>query len=94
MLEEIIGGKLNWKRLALTQTQADRYELTPITKRDKRFKGDGGVHQAIETEALSQRLIIDIVRDWLDPLLPEPLDHVHVREERERDRLRRLITQA
>ena len=64
-----------------------------ITKTDRRFKNGGGVHQAVETEALSQTLIVDIVRDWLDVLLPQPLDKVLVRERRERARLRRLIEQ-
>jgi len=64
-----------------------------ITKTDRRFKNGGGVYQAVETEALSQTLIVDIVRDWLDELLPQPLDKVLVRERRERARLRRLIEQ-
>jgi hypothetical protein len=49
------------------------------------------VHEAVETEALSQTLIVNIVRTWLDELIPRPLDRVLVRERRERARLRRLI---
>jgi hypothetical protein len=40
---------------------------------------------------LSQTLIVNIVRAWLDDLLPQPLETVLVRERRERTRLRRLI---
>jgi hypothetical protein len=47
--------------------------------------------EARVTEALSQTLIVDIVRGWLDGLRPQPLDRVLVREKRERTHLRRLI---
>ncbi len=79
VLEDIIGGKLQWKRLALTREQVARYGLTPIIKTDKRFKNGGGEHEAVETEALSQTLIVDIVRRC---------------ERRERARLRQLIEQS
>ena len=72
--------KLDWERLALTADQVRNYGLTPIIKPDRRFK-NGGAHEAVETEALSQRLIVQIVRDRLDALLPEPLDAVKAREE-------------
>jgi hypothetical protein len=91
VLEGIVGGELDWTRLALTQTQVDDYDLPRIIKTDKRFKNGGGRHEAVETEALSQTLIVDIVRDWLDGLLPQRLDQVLVRERRQRNRLRRLI---
>ena len=89
-LEEIVGP-LDWQRLALTREQVDAYDLSTIAKTDKRFKNGAGRHEAVETEALSQPLIVDIVRAWLDALLPQPLDRVLVRERRERARLRRLI---
>ena len=92
VLESIVG-ELDWRRLALTQEQVEQHNLPVITKTDRRFKNGGGVHQAVETEALSQTLIVDIVRDWLDELLPQPLERVLVRERRERARLRRLIEQ-
>ena len=44
-----------WERLALTEAQVNDYGLTPIIKTDRRFKS-GGAHEAVETEALSQRL--------------------------------------
>jgi hypothetical protein len=81
---------LDWERLALTAEQVRDHRLTPIIKSDKRFK-TGGAHEAVETEALSQRVIVDIVRDRLDALLPEPLAAVAIREDRERRRLRDLL---
>ena len=90
VLEEIIGGKLNWTRLALTDKQVERYSLPKIIKTDKRFKDGGGRHEAVETEALSQTLIVDIVRNWLDRRLPQPLDRVLVRERQQRASLRQL----
>jgi hypothetical protein len=82
--------RLEWERLALTAEQVREYGLTPIIKSDRRFK-DGGAHEAVETEALSQRVIVQIVRDRLNALLPEPLEVFRIREEEERERLRRLL---
>jgi hypothetical protein len=93
VLESIVG-ELDWQRLALTREQVDQHNLPIIIKRDKRFKDGGGEHEAVETEALSQTLIVDIVRTWLDELLPQPLERVLVRERRERARLRRLVERA
>jgi hypothetical protein len=88
VLEQEIG-ELAWERLALTQAQIDEYNLPVIIKFDRRFK-DGGAHQAVETEALSQRIIIEILRNWLEQLLPEPLARVEQRAIRQRN----LIQQA
>jgi hypothetical protein len=59
-LESIIG-ELDWQRLALTPEQKEEYNLPAIIKPDKRFTNGGGVHEAVETEALSQTVIVDIV---------------------------------
>jgi hypothetical protein len=74
-----------WQRLALTDRQADAYDLRrlAIVKQDRRYR-DGHPHLAIETEALRQQVIIGIVRGWLDALLPEPLAEVLVREQQQR----------
>jgi hypothetical protein len=93
VLENLVGP-LDWQRLALTREQVRRYRLPTITKTDRRFKDDRGVHQAVETEALSQTLIVSLVRRELDRLLPVSLDKVLVREQRERARLRRLVEEA
>jgi hypothetical protein len=90
VLERRIGGELNWTRIALTETQVDQYDLRQwaITKFDRRYKPPRQ-HQAIECEALKQHIIVDVVRDQLNALLPEPLEDVLEREARQR---RRLIT--
>jgi hypothetical protein len=93
VLEREVGEVLDWERLALTAEQVERYQLPKIIKRDKRFKNGGGDHEAVETEALSQRLIIDIVRKRLDELLPEPLQDVQERAKRERITIRNLLNQ-
>jgi hypothetical protein len=92
VLERLVG-ELDWQRLALTRDQVEQHNLPRIIKTDKRFKNGGGEHEAVETEALSQTLIVNIVRDWLNELLLQPLDAVLVRERRQRARLRRLIEQ-
>jgi hypothetical protein len=76
---------LDWERLALTADQVRNHNLTPIIKSDRRFK-NGGTHEAVETEALSQRQIVQIVRDRFDALLPRSLEHFRHIEERERAR--------
>jgi hypothetical protein len=93
VLESIVG-ELDWNRLALTREQKEQHDLPVIIKTDKRFHNGGGRHEAVETEALSQTLIVNIVRTWLDELLPQPLEQVFVREQRERAYLRRLIEQV
>jgi hypothetical protein len=95
VLEELVGP-LDWKRVALTQEQVEHYQLPTITKTDPRYTKNPsrGVHQAVETEALSQTLIVSLVRRELDRLLPVPLDTVLVRERRERARLRSLIEES
>ena len=44
VLEGIIGGELDWDRLALTREQVDQYRLPTIIKTDKRFKDGAGRH--------------------------------------------------
>jgi hypothetical protein len=90
VLEREIGGKLAWERLALTREQVRDNGLPVIIKHDRRFK-DGGAHEAVETEALSQGVIVRIVRQRLDALLPMPLDDFLAREARQRAGLRRLL---
>jgi hypothetical protein len=91
VLEQEVPGELRWERLALTEVQVQEYELPVIIKHDRRFK-DGGAHQAVETEALSQRIIVEIVRNRLEELLPEPLEGVHEREREQRQEIERLLS--
>lgn len=83
-------GDLEWERLMLTEAQVKRHRLPSIIKTDNRFN-DGGTHEAVETEALSQKLIVKLTRDRLRKLLPEPLERVQAREEAERAKLREYL---
>jgi hypothetical protein len=93
VLEQEIGGPLDWERLALTHEQVEQYNLPVIVKHDRRYL-DGHPHEAVETEAISQRVLIDILRARLDALLPEPLSRVHEREARQRRQIERLLRRA
>jgi hypothetical protein len=88
---EVQVGELEWERLALTDVQVRDYDLSrlAIPKEDRRYRRDSShrLHDAIETEALSQRIIVGILRDRHDELLPEPLEDVLEREQQERDEL-------
>jgi hypothetical protein len=90
VLERVIGGPLRWERVALTGEQVEQYDLPVIIKHDRRYK-DGRPHQAVETEAISQRVLIDILRQRLDELLPEPLRRVQEREEQQRRKVAALL---
>jgi hypothetical protein len=90
VLEDLIGGGLNWERLALTEEQVIRRRLTRIRKADRRYK-PVRYHDAVETEALKQNIIVDIVRRRLNALLPEPLDDVRVREQAQREQVRAAL---
>jgi hypothetical protein len=84
---------LRWKRIALTQTQVDRRphlaELV-ITKTDGRCKPPR-VYQAVECEAVGQRELERLLRSFLNRRLPEPLDQVREREQRQREDMRRRL---
>jgi hypothetical protein len=85
------AGKLDWERLALSEEQVSRYDLPRITKNDRRFKNGRGIHQAVETEALSQRIIVDILHERLEQMLPEALENVEERAEEQRAMIRQRI---
>jgi len=93
VLEQELGGRLQWERLALTQEQVRERDLPIIVKNDRRYK-DGRPHEAVETEALSQAVLVNILRRRLDALLPEPLSRVRERAERERRRIAALLSTA
>ena len=75
VLEQVIGGLLLWERVALTEEQVNEHDLPKIIKRDRRYK-DGKPHEAVETEALRQTVLMDILRSRLDELIPESLTRV------------------
>jgi hypothetical protein len=75
VLERACGCGLDWRRLGMTAEQAE--EIEPIWKVDGR-NGEG--HWAWEVEALGQAGVLQLVREALAALLPEPLDRVQERE--------------
>jgi hypothetical protein len=79
--------------LALTEQQVASYNLPTIVKRDRRYK-DGHPHEAVETEALSQTVLVDILLRRLNTLLPEPLSRVQERAERQRRRVTAELRRA
>jgi hypothetical protein len=84
-----------WERLALTGEQVEAHDLTGLTieKADRRYRPPL-VYPAVETEALSQRLIVEIVRARLEELLPVPLEVVRRQEADEQQEVRRLLEQT
>jgi hypothetical protein len=72
MLEKVAGGPLHFERLAITEQQITDHGLTPIRKRDNRYKATGGWYEAVETEALSQKLILGIVNAIKCPIIQVP----------------------
>ena len=83
VLEDLIGGDLDWERLAITEAQVRARHLPMIRKPDRRYK-PVQYHDAVETEALGQSVIVNIVRRRLNALLPEPLADVLERERAQR----------
>lgn len=81
-------GELAWERLALTDDQVRDYNVPAKLKKDGR---DHVEEQAYETEALSQRVIIDMLVDRLEQLMPQPLDDVQVRAKVQRDTIREVL---
>ncbi len=90
VLEQRIGGELLWERLAITAEQVRRHHLPVIQKADRRYR-PVRFHDAVETEALGQSIIVGIVRARLDELLPEPLAIVLEREQRQRSKVRAAL---
>jgi hypothetical protein len=93
VLEKIVGP-LAWERIALTAQQVQAYSLPVINKTDGRFLFGAGDHGAVETEALSQRIITEIVRDALEAHLPQPLEKVQALEKAERQALKAHLLAA
>jgi hypothetical protein len=59
-------------------------------KTDRRYR-PARAHEAWETEALSQAVIVDLVGARLDELLPEPLADVRVREREQREHVAEIL---
>jgi hypothetical protein len=93
VLEQVCGRDLDWERLALTEGQV-RDPVLNLAVIDKYDRRTNTTHPSVETEALSQQVIVDIVRNRLEALLPRSLASVQEREDAERERLRRLLRRA
>src|SRR5262245_13925195 len=82
-----------WIKVALTPEQvarSPRLRRLAIDKVDRRYKPPRP-YRAIECEAVGQAVLERMLRKVLDDLLPEPLERVQVREERQRKRLAALL---
>jgi hypothetical protein len=96
VLEQHAGREFTsetWEKIALIEAQVrarPRLRRLEITKYDKRYKPPKS-YQAVECEALTQTVLLDIIRKDLDALLPEPLEDVLVREQAQRERVRRAL---
>jgi hypothetical protein len=86
-------GPLQWERLLLTPEQVREHRLLPKEEIDHRFADGGRVALNYEAEALGQPRILQMLRDRLDALMPEPLEHVRVREQQQRRDVARLLNQ-
>jgi hypothetical protein len=83
-------GDLEWQRLAITLEQVRANNLTAIDKKDHRFN-PARTFPAVETEALRQAQIQQILTSALDAMVPEPLAEVLEREEEQRVRIRQRL---
>jgi hypothetical protein len=82
-----------WIKVALTPEQVartPRLRRLAIDKVDNRCKPPRP-YKAIECEAVGQAVLERMLRKVLDDLLPEPLDRVRVREERQRTTVRAVL---
>jgi hypothetical protein len=70
----------------MTEEQVEERGLEPIAKLDRRYR-PARRYEAWEVEALGQATVVQVVRDTLDDLLPEPLDVVRARADIQRDEL-------
>jgi hypothetical protein len=84
-----------WSRVALTAKQVNaskRLLGLAITKIDRRYKPPRE-YQAVECEAVGQVALERMLRARLDALLPEPLERICIREERQRRAVAALLRQ-
>jgi hypothetical protein len=83
-----------WIKVALTPEQvarSPRLRRLAIDKVDIRYKPPRP-YKAIECEAVGQAVLERMLRKVLDALLPEPLERVRVREQRQRAKVRTALT--
>jgi hypothetical protein len=83
-------GVLDWERLAITPSQVRRHNLTQIDKKDHRFR-PARTFPAVETEALKQVQIQQILTDALENATSVPLEEAQEAEERQRVLVREVL---
>jgi hypothetical protein len=86
-------GRLDWRRLATTEEQVARHDIPAKPKLNHRDR-DGHLHDAYETEALSQSVIVGLVVEPLDAILPEPPDELDARADAKRDVIATALTDS
>ena len=82
-----------WIKVALTPEQVvrnSRLRALTIDKVDNRYRPPRP-YRAVECEALGQAVLERMLRRVLDRLIPEPLDRVQVREQRQRAEVRTAL---
>ena len=82
-----------WIKVALTPEQvarSPRLRKLAIDKVDNRCKPPRP-YKAVECEAVGQAVLERMLRKVLDELLPEPLERVQLREERQRAKVRTAL---
>jgi hypothetical protein len=86
-------GPGEWIKIALTKKQVNaspRLQRLAITKKDNRYK-PAKEYEAIECEALGQEVLVRLIRQYLDRLLPEPLEVVRERERVQREQIQTAL---
>ncbi len=91
--EQYLGEGSLWERLALTEEQVAEHNLPVIIKKDRRYR-PAKEYEAVEAEALGQKFIVDLVRAWLDELIPEPIKRVRERERAQRAEVVEALAQV
>jgi len=85
-------GGLVWEKVAITDVQVQERDFPIKTKLDYRFK-PAREFEAVETEALGQRRIMELLGEKLAAEAPEPLAVVFEREERQRVLVRERLVE-
>lgn len=94
VLKEVCMVPFRWERLMLTEAQVREHGLPSIRKTDRRYKNGKGEHEAWECEALSQKLIVELLEGRLRKLLPKKIEEVERLEKRERALIRIMRKKA
>jgi translation initiation factor IF-2 len=87
VLEECCGSDISWERLMLTVEQVREHNLPFVIKKDGRLKhcDISRARKTWECEALSQKLIVDLLEARLQELLqPFSIEGIRAEEAEQR----------